>query len=119
VDEWLLWLVALAACVPAYKGDRTARALLASLVYSEALCLSGLPFNPLFWGMADLLVLAAIERPYMTRRDEIIAALFIPAWFSYCLDPQQLYRVGMTVVIAQFLLVLIPPRLLSRHPLAI
>jgi hypothetical protein len=119
VSEWLFWPVALAACVPAWQGDRTAGALLASLAYSEALELSGTPFSPFLWGMADLCVLAVIERPYITLRDELISALFIPAWFSYFLDPLQLYETGMAVVMAQFILVCIPAKAFSGHPMAI
>jgi len=119
MPETALWSIAALACVPAWKGDIAARALLASLLYAEALDRLHIPFNPLLWGLADLCVLAAIERPLMTLRDELIAALFIPAWFSYFLDPYQLYQVGMTVVIAQLVLALIPARALSRHPLAL
>lgn len=70
-----------------------------------------MPFSLPLWLVADLAVLALIVRPNMNLQDELVAALFVPAWWAYFTDAQTLYEVTMFVVIAQFLIVLPWPSL--------
>lgn len=103
MPETALWLAALVACVPAIMGNRTACALLASLAYAAILERLAIPFGPV-WMLADLAVLAIILRPNMTLQDELIAALFVPAWVGYALDAETNYTIGMFVVTMQLLI---------------
>lgn len=94
----------MAGVISAMTGSRTALVLLASVGFSEGLCLAGVPFSFPLWFGIDLMAIALIIHPRMNRRDAVILALFIPAWASYLAGPPWLYPVGMTVVEAQLFL---------------
>lgn len=109
--EYGLWLSVALACIPAWGGSRAALALLASFLYATALLALGVPFSWLQWIAADLFVLKAIVSSNMSLQEELVAALFLPAWASYALSPVMLYEISTGVVILQFLICLPWPAL--------
>lgn len=110
-SETLLWIAAGMAVLPAVMANRTAAALLCSLLYVKGLDWLAVPFSLPLWLIADFAVLALIVRRNMTLQDELVAVLFLPAWWSYFTDAETLYEVTMFVVIMQFLIVMPWPRL--------
>jgi len=113
--EAFLWIAALGACVPALMGDRTAIALLSSLLYVSVLEQLQVPFHSVIWVAADVAVLALIVRRGMRLRDELIAILMLMAWVGYAMDAGSNYAIGVFVVTLQLLLTLAPPRRWYGH----
>lgn len=108
--EYGLYAAALLAVIPAMMGSRTAAALLCSLLYAKGLDALAVPFWLPLWLLADLAVLAVILGPNMTLQDELVAALFIPAWWAYFTDPVTLYEITLFIVVMQLLIVLPWPK---------
>jgi hypothetical protein len=76
-----LYLLAIVcALLGAWKGDRTAWALLAGTALTSALTASGVPFVPRLWfGIAGIAMLSKGRR----ARDVAVVLLFPPAWPFY------------------------------------
>jgi hypothetical protein len=84
-----LYLLAIVcALLGAWKGDRTAWALLAGTALTSALTASGVPFMPRLWFGIDLAVIAGIVLLSKGRRarDVAVIVLFFPAWPLYVSD---------------------------------
>jgi hypothetical protein len=101
-----LYLLAIACgCLAAWKGDRTAWALLAGAALTSALVASGVPFIPRLWFGIDLAVIGGIgclsERRW---RDWAVVLLFLPAWPLYLTEPPYMGTATSLLVSAQLLL---------------
>jgi hypothetical protein len=81
-------LAIVCALLGAWKGDRTAWALLAGTALTSALTASGVPFMPRLWFGIDLAVIAGIALLSKGRpvRDVAVIVLFVPAWPLYVSD---------------------------------
>jgi len=82
IDEVFLVSV-LCGCLSAWKGSRTAWALLASAAVSSGLIWAGVPFDIKIWRTIDILVVACIATGPLGAKDLLILSLFIPIWSLY------------------------------------
>ena len=73
----------LCGCAGAWRGNRTAIALLASAALSSLFIWRQVPFVMPVWVMIDLAVVAAILAAPVKYSDCLVVALFIAAWALY------------------------------------
>jgi hypothetical protein len=102
-----VFLVALLCGIAAaFKGNRTAWALLAGAAFTAGITLAQVPFHPVLWGMIDLAVALVILllNVKMTARDWAVIALFVPAWCLYALRPAWISDASTAIVALQFFL---------------
>lgn len=104
IIDALLAIAVMAAIAGACTKNWTARALLASFVFSTILCRLGTEFNLVLWIGIDLMVIAFIARRGMPLIDKVVCALFVPAWALYLWQPSWGPQAVALVVAAQMLL---------------
>ena len=78
-------LALLCACAAAWKGERTAWALVGSAILTSVLGLASVPFNPFLWAAIDMAVIAAIFllKKGISVADIFVIALFLPIFALY------------------------------------
>lgn len=100
----IFWLSVACGVLGATTGNRTAFALLASVLICLAMNYGEVPFNFVVWMLIDLVIVLAIIHPKMTKVDCVILALFIPAWCFYLLPADTRFWGTFVVVVAQLTL---------------
>lgn len=102
--EVVFWLAVACAVLGAMARNRTAIALLGSVMVCMAMNYAQVPFNFVVWMLIDLVIVLVIIHPKMTKVDCVILALFIPAWCFYLLPADTRFWGTFVVVVAQLTL---------------
>lgn len=105
----LLILAVLCACFGAWKGKRSAIALLASTALTCLFVWAEVPFNIGLWLLIDVAVIATVASRPLGVAEVAILALFIPAWVLYA-EPDAFANEATTLIVSAQLLLASPWR---------
>jgi hypothetical protein len=96
----------LCALAGAWRGNRTAWALVTGSAVAAGFVWADFPFNPAIWFLIDIAIIAAISATAraFSLRDTFVVLLFLPSWALYFTDELWAVRVTDIIVSAQLLL---------------